>query len=94
MTFLSLTTTALLCFLDTLSSQKIIGAGLSVATVLVSVLFGVLIILLDLGMCEKPATGWGIGFLWCVLTEVGVGEFAVAAVRYFLLKKVVKSPRA
>ena len=54
------------------------------------------IILADLGMCEKAAMKWGVGFLWCALTEVGIGEFAVAAVRYFLLKKAAKkeSPKA
>ena len=95
-TFLSLATTVTLRFLDKASAQQFIGRSLSVATTLVSVLFGVLIILADLGMCEKAAMKWGVGFLWCALTEVGVGEFAVAAVRYFLLKKAAKkeSPKA
>lgn len=65
--------------------RTLLGLGVAFCAV-TTVLFIVLISMMNEVMCYEYVGRWCIGFLWCVLTELGALEFLLAAARLVLLK--------
>ena len=65
--------------------RTLLGLGVGFCLLAAGV-FVVLIASMNAELCYEYAGRWCIGFLWCVVTELGAVEFLLAAGRWALLK--------